>query len=414
MSSKPKVGMKCSNDKFKRTPAPSTTKKAKIKLPKKVVISKKWHQNCSHGVKSHSAGVIDETTKGTEKPKKVTKSEPTVPRNTKNIDYCKKCGDSNNVTTAVSENTEASPFDRKYNGTNGKSAEERSKRTNTIEKQKHTVQEYYKNKNFEGYIKITGSKNTTKIIANDAENDANCDNEEEIIREYYKNERFQDLYDSMHEIDNGLRNLGTLDTIAEVNEKQTLSNKSSESIYIVESSDEEINVKELKHFRDKNYFECHSGKTRVKSKANITSVKEHECNYRFYLNDRLFPIAVNKNHDDCIRCVECHLPLEMSSENNKVNGTIQAKVKLGDETKDTVLLLPVREPLIVQQRKKEKNDSEIVYFGLIKLDQNGNSVFKRSLPTDSLALKYQKGYREFDIDEDYRYKKLEESDIIVI
>ncbi|KAI8441752.1 hypothetical protein MSG28_005450 [Choristoneura fumiferana] len=413
MSSKTEVTMKCSCDKLKSPPAPATNKKVKIKLPKKVVISKKWHRTCSHEVKSHSAGVIDEATEGTGKPKKVTKSESTVHRNTKNIDYCKKCGDTDDdIITAVSEYTGKSDFTRTNNET-AKNTEERSKRTNTTENQKHTIQEYYKNENFEGYIKITGSKNTKKIIANDPE--GNCDKEEkEIIQEYYKNERFQDLYDSMHEMDNGLRNLGTLDTIAEVNEKQTLSNKSSESIYIVESSDEETNVKELKNFRDRNYFECHSGKTRVKSKGSVTSLKEHKCSYRFYLNDRLFPIAVNGNHNDCIRCVDCHLPLEMSSKDTKVNGTIQAKVKLGDETKDTVLLLPVKEPLIVQQRRKEKKDNEVVYFGLIKLDQNGNSIFKRSLPSDSLALKYQKGYREFNCDENYRYKKLEEADIIVI
>ncbi|XP_063368689.1 uncharacterized protein LOC134657064 [Cydia amplana] len=226
----------------------------------------------------------------------------------------------------------------------------------------------------------------------------------------------------MHDFDTIARNGQVLDTITEVNEKQMSSDnkstkshqKSSVASNLYSTSEDEVNLKKLKEFREKNYFECHSSKNRIASKGSVISLLDHKCRYRLYLNDRLFPVAMDNDHNDNIRCVDCRLPLKLAQEEDKVNGTIQAKVKLGSETQDMVLILPIKEPLIIKQKLKEKNDDDVVYFGLVKMDQNENSIFNPSLPSDSLALRYQKGYRQFNDVQSYRYDKIEDSDVIYI
>ncbi|XP_063628966.1 uncharacterized protein LOC134800397 [Cydia splendana] len=430
--SKPQPKSSCDKHKCNK---PSTEK---IKMPKKVLISKKWHPVCSHEVKTKSAGIIASKPQRN-KPNKTSNSLPVVPKQSRSLDFCKTCGDTDDIQTAVAKfSNTVTNSTRKTSAVSSKNSKHAISPKNSqpalktdsqkVKVETKVVKQFYKNEKYADskstvdYTKTSSKR--VKINSNKGplKTDKNIEIEEEVVQEHYLNERFADLYDSMHDFDNFVKNDQVLDTITEVNEKQassdnksTLSHKKSseESIYTL-PSDDEISWKKLKEFREKNYFECHSSKNRIASKASVISLQDHKCRYRLYLNDRLFPVAMDNDHNDNIRCVDCHLPLELAQEEDNINGTIQAKVKLGSETQDMVLLLPIKEPLIIKQKRTEKNDDDVVYFGLVKMDQNGNSKFNPSLPSDSLALRYQKGYRQFNDVQSYRYDKIEDSDVIYI
>ncbi|XP_063540948.1 uncharacterized protein LOC134749879 [Cydia strobilella] len=412
----------------------------KIKMPKRMLISKKWHPDCSHEVKTKSAGIIASKPQRN-KPNKTSNSLPIVPKHSKILDFCKTCGDtddietavavfSNTVTNSTSKTNAVSSKNSKHVVSPKNSQQELKTDSQKVKVETKVVKQYYKNEKYADSkstvdytktsrksVKINSKKNNAAL-----KSDKKIDIEDEVVQEHYLNEKFADLYDSIHDFDTIIRNEQVLDTITEVNERQvssdnksTLSHKkSSQSNLCTSTSEDEVSLKKLKEFRKKNYFECHSSKNRIASKGSVISLQDHKCRYRLYLNDRLFPVAMDNDHNDNIRCVDCHLPLELAQEGDKVNGTIQAKVKLGSETQDMVLLLPIKEPLIIKQKRKENNDDDVVYFGLVKMDQNGNSMFNPSLPSDSLALRYQKGYRQFDDVQIYRYDKIEDSDVIYI
>lgn len=251
------------------------------------------------------------------------------------------------------------------------------------------------------------------------------------IEQYYKNENFQ--RNSGHEMRNATKKESDLLPIKELPEivkdsssdYYLTSEKTSveDRIRMATDSDKQESLRQLKEFRDRNYFECHSSATRISSKADATSLKDHKCKYRFYLNDRLFPVPLNSDHNNTIRCVDCLLPYEETRPkvgSRKVpNGTIQAKVKLDDDgTQDVTLLLPVQEPLIIREKRIEKCNckpqDDVVYFGIVRLTPNGHSVFNRNLPDDSLALKYQKGYREFSVGDVCRYEVSGQGDVVFI
>ncbi|KPI98952.1 hypothetical protein RR46_10270 [Papilio xuthus] len=176
------------------------------------------------------------------------------------------------------------------------------------------------------------------------------------------------------------------------------------------------NIKEINEFRRRNYFECHSAKSRIKTKASTTTLGEHKCYYRFYLNERLFPVPLNTDYQNNIRCVECKLPLDENQVSQSCNGTIQAKVKLNNKLQDMILMLPVKEPLIIKERRMEvqSSKSDILYFGLIKLSSDGDSKFNSTQPSNSFALRYQKGYKEFENIQSYKYDCIDSDDVIVI
>ncbi|KAF9408204.1 hypothetical protein HW555_012036 [Spodoptera exigua] len=110
------------------------------------------------------------------------------------------------------------------------------------------------------------------------------------------------------------------------------------------------------------------------------------------------------------------MDVKQESSGDKINGTIQAKVKLGSgDAQDMLLLLPVKDSLIIEERRKEnRQDNEYVYFGIVKLTADGNSIFKRNLPDNSLALKYQKGYQEYQDSSKFSYQEIKGDDIIII
>lgn len=361
------------------------TKKMAYRPLKKVIPSQKLGPNSSKEIKSCSTGVIHSNKKLQEcKPRKVTKSDIHFDQNKSLIDFCVKCGDSmpkdEKVGRKKSSNFNAvySPYDE-------------------LETQVSFDKERTKNKNL-------------------------C-NKKKMVQQFYKNENFMPSVSSVKD-NNSKSKMKTLDPITENIEAI---NDSSETIFkIYPNTTEEIgyldpeddkNIEDLKEFRKKNYFECHSAKSRVSTKGSVTSLNDHKCVYRFYLNDRLFPVPLNTDHHDSIRCIECYLPLEelKSDKEDSINGTVQAKVKLGDEIQDMILMLPVNKPLIVPERRRIKNEKEnVVYFGIVKLNYNGDSIFNRTLPNDSLALKYQKGYKEFINKEAYQYEKVGKDDVIVI
>lgn len=362
-------------------------------IPKKIIPSKKI--TASYGENKSCSTSVVETKKHPTKARKTTKSDANVIEKCqiKNIvDYCKKCGDAvdkNQTTVSLKEPEE--------------SAAEKIQSTEEINK-------------------IVKAMNV-KSVRND-----NCVNKKKKslnpIQQYYKNENFQLSTESVQVQDAELRK-NFLDTI---NEDSEFNATSQDSVFMIYSdSDDDItfldpddddNIEKLKQFRDKNYFECHSAKSRIKSRPSATSLNNHKCVYRFYLNDRLFPVPLNTDYNNKVRCVECHLPMDIKRDSNdeKINGTIQAKVKLGKETQDMVLLLPIKETLIIEERRKEERQisDEYVYFGVVKLSNDGNSMFNKTLPQDSLALKYQKGYKELQINERYKYKNVDDNDIIVI
>ncbi|CAH0595030.1 unnamed protein product [Chrysodeixis includens] len=347
---------------------------------KKVVTSKKITSNCAES-KSCSSGVLS-TKKCSPKPKKTTKSDSTVTRKGQNnvVDYCKKCGDDKPQQTQEEISSILNTMNiRSVKNDNLVKAEKKPSKS---------VQQYYKNENF--------------YMSGDSGQDTSGDNKKpslDTIREVSELQSFTDLRDTTDE------------SIFQIY------SDSDDDVTCVNPTNEE-NIKKLKEFRLKNYFECHSAKSRIKSKGSVTSLNDHKCVYRFYLNDRLFPVPLNTDHNNKVRCVECHLPMDIKKETSseKINGTIQAKVKLGTtDPQDMILLLPVKDSLIIEERRKEtRANDEFVYFGIVKLSADGNSMFNRTLPENSLALKYQKGYQEHQEDNRYNYKKIKEDDVIII
>ncbi|CAB3245551.1 unnamed protein product [Arctia plantaginis] len=344
---------------------------------RKVIPSKKLSSN-GNDTKSCSTSVVS-TKKSATKPKRVTASDVVVTKKTqtRTVDYCKKCGDT---------------FD--------KNAQKETKITEIVSAIN---------------AKTVRNDNTVTISTISSP----------PIQQYYKNKNFVESTESVEVDDGKNKNKNRLDTIKEVSELHAISDDlpfivysdSDEDITYLDPDDED-NIKKLKRFRNENYFECHSAKARIRSRGSVTSLNNHKCVYRFYLNDRLFPVPLNTDYDKTVRCVECHLPMDIKNNCNddKINGTIQAKVKFGKETQDVILLLPIKESLIIKERRKEEREiiDEYVYFGVVKLGTNGNSIFNSTLPEDSLALKYQKGYKEYGFDNRYTYKNINENDVIII
>ncbi|XP_072934774.1 uncharacterized protein [Epargyreus clarus] len=359
-----------------------STNKMAYRPIKKVIPSLNLNPNSSKEVKSCSTGVIHSKKLQDDKPRKTTKSDMRFEQNKSVMDFCVKCGDSTKNKKNVS----------------------------------------LKSNNCKVLNNLCDDLETQVSIDKERGRNKNVCNKKKMIQQFYKNENFMPSVSSMK--DNSKNKIKTLDPITENIEAI---NDSSETIFKIYSDsvdeigfldpEDEKNIEDLKDFREKNYFECHSAKSRVSSKGSVTSLNEHKCVYRFYLNERLFPVPLNTDHRNTIRCVECHLPLEEldSDLEDAINGTLQTKVKLGNDVQDLILILPVKKPLIVPEKRRMKNEKEnIVYFGIVKLNENGDSIFSRTLPNNSFALKYQKGYKEFVKNETYEYEKVEEDIVIVI
>ncbi|XP_052738952.1 uncharacterized protein LOC112048620 [Bicyclus anynana] len=356
---------------------------------KKVIVSKKVC--CTTDEKSFSTGVIKRSNSSqVSAGKKTAKSDvifgPKV-LHTATLDYCKKCGDV--------------PSKTKFG-------------VNDI----HHIQSLSKHSSLYN-ISVGHTSSSKSLIKNNKPN--NC--EIKPLQQYYRNDKFYQSTDSFNANDNIKKNSrASLHTIDENSENVSSRNPNIFQLY-PENYEEEIgfmdpedpeNVERLKLFRRNNYFECHSVKSRINS--NI-SLKNHKCVYRFYLNDRLFPVPLNTDYQETIRCIECQLPLDKNCENSIINGTVQAKVKLNGQVQDMMLMLPVKNSLIVKERRKVlpvKNDYDSIYFGIIKLDLKGDSKFNRNLPSDSLALRYQKGYKELSVNKKYEYDSVGKDDIIII
>ncbi|XP_047538328.1 uncharacterized protein LOC125071934 [Vanessa atalanta] len=348
-------------------------KKESVKVITKKIICSSSEKSCSTGTINNNKNSRITT------PKKTTKSHFNFGQClSKNFDYCKTCGDvasrSDNRTLSTAKITKSQVQDS------------------------HTVP-------FNS-INIPTSKKYPN-------------NHKKQIQQFYRNENFNQSTHSFNATDN-LKKI-SLNTILEQSENKSQAGTEKSIFEIYPDSDEEIgfmdcdnNFKNIKEFRNKNYFECHSAKSRVNSKSSVPNLK-HKCIYRFHLNERLFPVPFTTDHKKNIRCVECYLPLDKNISSSNINGMIQAKVKLNDEVQDMLLMLPVNDSLIVEQRSKIQNDEEeSIYFGIIKLDINGDSIFNRTLPEDSLALRYQKGYKELSREEKYTYESVGENDVIII
>lgn len=365
--------------------------------------------------KSCSAGIINCYKKPPiVKPKKTTKSEVCCNRKfilKKSVDFCKKCGDvcepPNKTTVSKTKAGTETPTDL--------AALQRDiYLTEKLEQILEKVQSIPNDIGLNNPIGIQEKETKPQNVKN-----------KDPVEQYYKNENFRQISESAHAIENVLKKISSLDTIKELPEVPTLveSQKSSHSkgINIYYDSEEDYDsIKQLREFRKNNYFECHSSKSRIDSKACTTALNDHKCVYRFYLNDRLFPVPLHADRHENIRCVECNLPIDLQKRKSKdsINGTIQAKVKLdsGNDTQDMLLMLPVRDTMIIKEKRKEKKkvEEDVMYFGVIKLNSSGYSVFNQNLPSDSLALKYQKGFQEYDNSKGYIYETVNEDDIIEI
>ncbi|XP_041972267.1 uncharacterized protein LOC121728195 [Aricia agestis] len=223
------------------------------------------------------------------------------------------------------------------------------------------------------------------------------------VQQYFRNKNFRQSSASVYGAESlKVSNLNTIKE-SEENIERTASD-------VFTSEDDEgktaSDIKELKKFRQDNYFECHSAAAKLKN------LEDHRCVYRFYLNERLFPVPISADYNNMIRCTECHLPLEGDKH---INGTIQAKVKINGQLQDIMLMLPARKSLIIQERRKEKverREDDPLYFGIVRLGY-GDPVF-RSYPSDSLALRYQKGYQDLMNRRKYEYERVKEEEVLVI
>ncbi|KAJ0173353.1 hypothetical protein K1T71_011529 [Dendrolimus kikuchii] len=220
----------------------------KTVIPKRILISRKISKNFHDG-KSCSAGVINKTEKHLVKPKKTTKSEVSFPRikDDASDDYCKNCGD----------------YLKHHNDDSS---------TNIIDAP-------------DFHIPTLINSINSKIAKNDRR---------KSIQQYYKNENFNYSTNSIIENNDHLKKT-PLDTIKEDSEMKFKTEDIFEIYTDSDSSngldlDKEDNVRQIKEFRQNNYFECHSTKSRLKTKGSVTSLQDHKCVYRFYLNDRLFPV----------------------------------------------------------------------------------------------------------------------------
>ncbi|XP_059054794.1 uncharacterized protein LOC131848864 [Achroia grisella] len=364
----------------------------RIVTHKKLVTSKNIHTANSKNGKSYSAGIINEDKLKVIRPKKTTKSTVSVHKTNKidAYDHSKGCGD-----TTIEDS-----FNSNSNNVNSKIKQYCDTRLNSESKSSN-----YKIKNDRPSFGIKPSKS---------------------LRQCYRNENFHRSSDSIGEIESNMRriSLNTIKELPEVVISDSTASHVSDVFNIYSDSEElgylninnEDTIKKIKEFRDNNYFECHSAKSRIESKVSVTNLIDHKCSYRFYLNDRLFPIPICTDHQNNIRCVECHLPMTLKNEGtHKINGTIQAKTRIGDDQpQDTILFLPINEHLIIKERKNEKRrEEDMFYFGIIKLGSDGNSVFNQTTPSNSLALRYQKGYKDHS-NSVYRFENIDQGDVIVI
>ncbi|XP_034827694.1 uncharacterized protein [Maniola hyperantus] len=365
---------------------------------KKVIVSKNICS--SRGDKSFSTGVIS-SYKNTQvtTPKKTAKSDLIFDQNMtcyEEQDFCKNCGD-------VASNS----------GMNSKPGRNGSQNLVQSVSRRNFKDKSLINRPFKSSTNKSSTKNHIEY---------------KPIQQYYRNEKFYQSTDSIYTTDNNnIKKLSkvSLNTIIEHPEKvsdtestifEIYPEKFGEEMGLTDPDDKET-IEQLKLFRKNNYFECHSVKSRIHSKGSVTSLNNHKCVYRFYLNDRLFPVPLNTDYQDNIRCIECHLPLAKYCKNSHINGTVQAKVKLNGEIQDMLLMLPVKNSLIVKERRKVSKvdkDYDSLYFGIIKLDLNGDSKFNRNLPSNSLALRYQKGYKELTVNRKYEYDCIGNNDIIIV
>lgn len=444
------MSSKSSSQPSNKNTTSTSTKSRKSAARKNVVpktISTKTPSKTSKDSKSLSSMESAFRKSGIVKPKKTTKSDVCCSQdviiNRNCYDYCKKCGDVlPSTSTVINENMTDIIIDQERRKCTEKLAhgttETRSK-ISTKTKEKSTQNEISKGP------KINNKINSIKIPL---KGPCTASNPEKLaitsrdptgsVQQYYKNENFQQISDSAYEIHNDMKKMSLLETIKEIPEAPTMIDDDSSSLEstllrIMKHADdnertldngEYHTLQKLKAFRDDNYFECHNTQSRIKRKVSVTSLENHRCTYRFYLNERLFPEPLNMDHNQNIRCVECHLPLELSENSltskRPINGTIQAKVKIGcEESQDTLLMLPVKDSLIIREKRKERQreveKADIVYFGIIKLDAYGNSVFNKTLPENSLALRYQKGYKKVEgSSDDHSFQRMEECDIVYV
>lgn len=358
MSAFKRAGM---SSKTSNSRLPRTEKISNVVPPRKVLPSKKLPSNLSYNGKSCFNGVITDNKK---LEKKVTKSDLRK-RHSKDASNKYSKGDSacngeaNNVVESDVETLVSMNKKHVKVKMNGKTS--------------NSVQEHYKNKNYKPSTESLADTNTFKRVS-----------------------------------------LDTIKEVSEIRSYDSLFSAFNEDEF--ENLDSKDNLQEIKEFRQKNYFECHSANSRMKSTGSVTNLQDHKCVYRFYLNDRLFPVPLCTDHTNEIRCIECLLPMNSQvGSNGKINGTIQAKVTLGKKNRDVMILLPVKEPLIIHEKRKEnKTDEDTLFFGLINLDKMGHSVFNPILPGNSFALKYQKGFQEFQNTEEYSYNDVDKEDVIVI
>lgn len=423
------------------TSAKSRKSEGQRSVVPKTIPTKKVPSKASKDSKSLSSMESGFKKSGIVRPKKTTKSDvccsPNAIINRNCFDYCQKCGDAlpstaENMTDIIIEQEKRNYIELLSHSTAGN----RSK-TSTKIKEKSS-----QDKNFKGR-KINNETNPKKIPTKRACIGSNPEklvitgrDPTRSVQQYYKNENFQQISESSSEIHIDMKKISLLETIKEMPEAPTMIDDDSSSLEstllrIINHEDterkldtDEYNaIHKLKAFRDDNYFECHNTESRIKTKGSVTSLENHQCSYRFYLNERLFPEPLNIDHNHNIRCVECHLPMEQNSLTSRrpINGTIQAKVKIGsdEESQDTLLMLPVKAPLIIREKRKERQrvveEPDIVYFGIIKLDAYGNSVFNKTLPENSLALRYQKGYKKIEgSTDDYSFQRMEKCDIVYV
>ncbi|XP_077295261.1 uncharacterized protein LOC143917578 [Arctopsyche grandis] len=165
----------------------------------------------------------------------------------------------------------------------------------------------------------------------------------------------------------------------------------------------------LKKFRDDYYFQCHSVDNNVEDFS-----ERHACRHEFVINDRLCPEAMYTDHERTSRCLDCHLPLNVSEKRSKTSRKKVGKIhmcklsgidsssssdsdaddNLGSSTPEIFIKVPSKHFLHIPQLQYTAEDLNFRRSNVPSVASKSKPSHDEA-PLDSFALRYQKRYKKY-------------------